>query len=54
MSSPHVVLVGPPGSGKTTIGRRLSRALNCGVVDSDDLIEARYGKACGEVVSELG
>ncbi|MFZ2291149.1 MAG: shikimate kinase, partial [Corynebacterium casei] len=32
---PHVVLVGPPGAGKSTIGRRLSRALNVGLVDSD-------------------
>ena len=54
MNSPHVVLVGPPGSGKTTIGRRLSRALNCDVVDTDSLIEARYGKKCGKIFSELG
>ncbi|MEO5303813.1 MULTISPECIES: shikimate kinase [Corynebacterium] len=54
MNSPHVVLVGPPGAGKTTIGRRLSRALNCDVVDTDSLIEARYGKKCGEIFSELG
>ena len=52
MSSPHVVLVGPPGAGKSTIGRRLARALNCELVDSDELIEERAGKACGEVFSE--
>ena len=54
MSSPHVVLVGPPGAGKSTIGRRLARALNCELVDSDELIEAREGKPCGEVFSALG
>lgn len=54
MSSPHVVLVGPPGAGKSTIGRRLARALNCDLVDSDELIEARYDKPCGKVFSELG
>ena len=54
MSSPHVVLVGPPGAGKSTIGRRLARALNCELVDSDELIEAREGKPCGEVFSTLG
>lgn len=54
MSSPHVVLVGPPGAGKSTIGRRLARALNCELVDSDELIEERAGKACGEVFAELG
>ncbi|MDY3127943.1 MAG: shikimate kinase [Corynebacterium sp.] len=51
---PRVVLVGPPGAGKTTIGRRLSHALNCGLVDSDQLIEQSEGRRCGEVFSELG
>lgn len=51
---PIVVLVGPPGAGKSTIGRRLARALNADLVDSDELIELATGKACGEVFSELG
>ncbi|RSZ63563.1 shikimate kinase [Corynebacterium hylobatis] len=51
---PKVVLVGPPGAGKSTIGRRLARALSLPLVDSDQLIEEAYGKPCGEVFSELG
>lgn len=51
---PIVVLVGMPGAGKSTIGRRLARALNTELVDSDELIEQATGKACGEVFSELG
>ena len=51
---PIVVLVGPPGAGKSTIGRRLARALNADLVDTDELIEEATGKACGEVFSELG
>lgn len=53
-SAPRVVLVGPPGAGKSTIGRRLSSALNLPLVDSDLLIEQGEGKACGEIFAELG
>lgn len=53
-SSPRVVLVGPPGAGKSTIGRRLASALNLPFVDSDMLIERGEGKPCGEVFSDLG
>ncbi|WP_165165140.1 shikimate kinase [Corynebacterium qintianiae] len=53
-SRPRVVLVGPPGAGKTTIGRRLASALNLPLVDSDELIEQGEGKACGDVFVENG
>lgn len=53
-SGPIVVLVGPPGAGKSTIGRRLARALDVELIDSDELIENAQGQACGEVFSELG
>lgn len=51
---PRVVLVGPPGAGKSTLGRRLSHALSCEFTDSDHLIEQAQAKPCGEVFSELG
>lgn len=53
-SAPRVVLVGMPGAGKSTIGRRIASALNLPIVDSDVLIEQGEGKACGEVYAELG
>ncbi|GAB3701687.1 shikimate kinase [Corynebacterium nasicanis] len=53
-TSPKVVLVGPPGAGKSTIGRRLARALALPLVDSDQLIEDETGQSCGDVFSALG
>lgn len=38
-----VVLVGLPGSGKTTVGRQLARRLKLPFVDSDQVIEERLG-----------
>ena len=52
--APVCVFVGLPGSGKTTAGKRLSRALELPFLDSDHIIEERFGKSCGEVFSELG
>ncbi|WP_205763798.1 shikimate kinase [Acidovorax sp. SRB_24] len=38
-----VVLVGLPGSGKSTIGRHLARRLGVACIDSDHVIEHRIG-----------
>lgn len=52
--SPRVVLVGLPGSGKTTIAKRLANALNTTALDTDQMIEKRFCAPCGEVFNELG
>jgi len=39
----NVILVGPMGAGKSTIGRQLAQLLNYEFVDSDHEIEARTG-----------
>lgn len=51
---PRVVLVGPPGAGKSTVGRALSEALRCGVVDSDTLLEQDNDMSCGDLFTALG
>ena len=52
--SPRVVLVGMPGSGKTTIGQRVAHALGTSFTDTDQLIAARYNMPCGKVLESLG
>jgi shikimate kinase len=40
---PVISLVGLPGSGKSTVGRQLARALDLRFVDADSVIEHRIG-----------
>jgi shikimate kinase len=52
--TPRAVLVGLPGAGKTTTGRRLARILAVPFADSDDLVEAATGRAVGQIFAESG
>lgn len=51
---PAAVLVGPPGAGKTTIGRKLARRLDVGFRDTDHLIEEREGRTIPEIFAQSG
>lgn len=50
----NIVLCGFMGSGKTTIGRKLARALRCEFIDMDDYLEKREGKKISEIFAESG
>ena len=50
----NVILIGMPGSGKTTIGTELSEKIGYGYVDSDSVIVAREGKRLNELIAEVG
>lgn len=52
--SPIVVLVGPPGAGKTTTGQLLAERLGVRLRDTDADIEARTGKTISEIFTEDG
>lgn len=47
--APKAVLVGLPGSGKSTIGRRLAKALGVGLLDTDVAIEQRTGRSIADI-----
>ena len=51
---PVVVLVGPPGSGKSTVGRLLAERLGVGTRDTDTDVEAAAGKTISDVFVEDG
>lgn len=45
----RIVLIGPPGSGKSTVGAALAHKLNIKFVDTDLLIEQRVGKEITDI-----
>lgn len=47
--SPVVVLIGPPGSGKTSVGERLARVLGLDLRDTDADIEAAEGRTVSDI-----
>jgi len=51
---PQVVLVGPPGAGKTSVGEVLARRLAVGFTDVDVLIEERAGKSISDIFLQDG
>ncbi|MBE7080192.1 MAG: shikimate kinase [Clostridiales bacterium] len=54
MRKGNIILIGMPGSGKTTIGTELSEKLGYGYVDSDSVIVAREGKRLPEIIEQIG
>lgn len=52
--SPVAVFVGAPGSGKTTIGKRVASTLGVPFVDTDHLIEERAGMAVSDIFLNQG
>jgi shikimate kinase len=52
--APKAVLVGLPGSGKSTIGRRLSKALGVSLLDTDAAIEQRTGRTVADIFAADG
>jgi shikimate kinase len=51
---PTAVLIGPPGSGKSTVGKAISKKLNLDFKDTDAEIEKRAGKSVAAIFIEDG
>lgn len=54
MVSPRVVVIGPPGAGKTTIGELLAARLGVTFRDVDHDIEATAGKSISDIFTSDG
>ncbi|MDA3019230.1 MAG: shikimate kinase [Actinomycetota bacterium] len=53
-STPHVVLVGLMGTGKSTVGRRLAHKLGWEFLDTDDEINRVTGKTVRQIFESVG
>ena len=49
-----VVLLGPMGAGKTTLGRTLAERLEVDLVDSDEALLVLTGKSAAEIAAGIG
>ena len=50
----NIVLIGMPGSGKTTMGRWLAEAIHWDFLDTDDYMEETGVETVGEVIQRVG
>lgn len=54
MCKDNLILIGMPGVGKSTVGVVLAKKLGYGFLDSDLVIQERFGKLLHELIDELG
>ncbi len=54
MSKRHIVLIGLPGAGKTTVGRIVAEQLHAGFVDVDTVLSRREGRPISMIFAEQG
>lgn len=52
--SPRAIMIGMPGVGKTTVGRRVAYRLRVDFLDADEAIEHRTGRSVREIFAEDG
>jgi shikimate kinase len=51
---PKVILIGPPGAGKSSVGKALGKRLATGFADTDLLIETETGLRVSEIFLDKG
>ena len=54
MTAPAAVVVGPPGAGKSTVGRLVAERLGVAFRDTDDDVEAAAGKPIPDIFFDDG
>jgi len=51
---PHLIFIGPPGCGKSTVGAALAQKLTIDFIDTDVAIESSYGHKISDIFVDKG
>ena len=51
---PRVILIGPPGCGKSTVGAAIAHRLAVAFIDTDTEIERTYGQSISDIFVDKG
>ena len=51
---PRLILIGPPGCGKSTVGAALAQKLSIDFIDTDVAIESSYGHKISDIFVDKG
>ncbi len=54
MEKAHIILIGFMGAGKSSIGRRLAKALACEFIDTDEWIVRKEGRSINDIFKDSG
>ena len=50
----HIILVGMPGCGKTSVAKKLSTIIGCNYIDLDKFIEKYMGQTITDIFNQMG
>ncbi len=50
----NIILIGMPGSGKSTVGRRLASEFSLSFIDTDDVIVEKFGMPLWQIIELYG
>jgi shikimate kinase len=54
MNNRHIIFIGLMGTGKTTVGKRLARALGRPWIDTDQFLEEKWGFSIADYFAKYG